>query len=228
MTIMTLPLINHLFGCIVSSLPVIVSPNIFLFTKCCPSLSSYFNWSGKFLYEVWSPHWKKTKTSQNHFCAMKFTWQLKRLELKLKQFAEVETFLMKECEQVERTRQRIAAERARMISARFGSAGATSPMILPGVGPSMVNNNTSNNRQQIISASPSQPSIPGYNNNQPVHPHMPFMPRQQMFGMGPRLPMSAIQQSPTSNVMFNSSGNVQPTLNQPMLRPVSGTSSSLG
>ena len=71
---------------------------------------------------------------------MKFIWQLKRLELKLKQFAEVETFLMKECEQVERTRQRIAAECARMISARFGSAGVTSPMSLPGVGPSMVNN----------------------------------------------------------------------------------------
>ncbi|KAF2291356.1 hypothetical protein GH714_023181 [Hevea brasiliensis] len=31
--------------------------------------------------------------------------QLKRLELKLKQFAEVETFLMRECEQVEKTRQ---------------------------------------------------------------------------------------------------------------------------
>lgn len=62
MTIMTLPLINHLFGCIVSSLPVIVSPNIFLFTKCCLSLSSYFNWIGKFLNELWSPHWKKTKT----------------------------------------------------------------------------------------------------------------------------------------------------------------------
>uniref|UniRef100_A0A2N9F1I2 SMARCC C-terminal domain-containing protein n=1 Tax=Fagus sylvatica TaxID=28930 RepID=A0A2N9F1I2_FAGSY len=154
--------------------------------------------------------------------------KLKRLELKLKQFAEVETFLMKECEQVERTRQRIAAERARMISARFGSAGVTSPMSLPGVGPSMVNNNASNNRQQMISASPSQPSIPGYNNNQPVHPHMPFMPRQQMFGLGPRLPMSAIQQSSTPNVMFNTSGNVQPTLNHPMLRPVSGTSSSLG
>uniref|UniRef100_A0A2N9F0U5 SMARCC C-terminal domain-containing protein n=1 Tax=Fagus sylvatica TaxID=28930 RepID=A0A2N9F0U5_FAGSY len=134
--------------------------------------------------------------------------KLKRLELKLKQFAEVETFLMKECEQVERTRQRIAAERARMISARFGSAGVTSPMSLPGVGPSMVNNNASNNRQQMISASPSQPSIPGYNNNQPVHPHMPFMPRQQMFGLGPRLPMSAILQSSTPNVMFNTSGNV--------------------
>ncbi|CAD6343881.1 unnamed protein product [Miscanthus lutarioriparius] len=39
--------------------------------------------------------------------------QLKRLELKLKQFAEVETLLLKECEQVERVRQRISAERVR-------------------------------------------------------------------------------------------------------------------
>jgi SWI/SNF related-matrix-associated actin-dependent regulator of chromatin subfamily C len=95
------------------------------------------------------------------------------LELKLKQFAEVETFLMKECEQVEKTRQRIAAERARLISARCGPAGVTSPMGVPGAGPSMVNNNASN-RQQIVSAPPSQPSIPGYGNNQTVHPHMPF------------------------------------------------------
>ncbi|KAK8681773.1 hypothetical protein V6N13_054175 [Hibiscus sabdariffa] len=63
--------------------------------------------------------------------------ELKRLELelKLKQFAEVETLLMKECEQVKKTRQ-------------------------------------SNNRQQVMSTSPSQPSISGYSNNQPVHPHM--------------------------------------------------------
>ncbi|XP_062158356.1 SWI/SNF complex subunit SWI3C isoform X2 [Alnus glutinosa] len=154
--------------------------------------------------------------------------QLKRLELKLKQFAEVETFLMKECEQVEKTRQRIAAERARLISARCGPAGVTSPMGVPGAGPSMVNNNASN-RQQIVSAPPSQPSIPGYGNNQTVHPHMPFMQRQQMFGLGPRLPMAAIQQSSAaSNVMFNASGNAQPTLNHPMLRPVSGTNSGLG
>ncbi|KAG7943242.1 hypothetical protein I3843_15G029000 [Carya illinoinensis] len=149
--------------------------------------------------------------------------QLKRLELKLKQFAEVETFLMKECEQAERTRQRYAAERNRMISTRFGPAGVASPS-LPG--PSMVNNNT-NNRQQIMSASPSQPSIPGYGNNQPVHPHMPFMPRQQMFGLGPRLPIAAIQQ-PSSTSNFSGSGNAQPTLNHPMLRPVSGTNSGLG
>ncbi|KAF5467936.1 hypothetical protein F2P56_012140 [Juglans regia] len=149
--------------------------------------------------------------------------QLKRLELKLKQFAEVETFLMKECEQAERTRQRYAAERNRMISTRFGPAGIVSTS-LPG--PSMVNNNT-NNRQQIMSASPSQPSIPGYGNNQPVHPHMPFMPRQQMFGMGPRLPIAAIQQ-PSSTSNFSGSGNAQPTLNHPMLRPVSGTNSGLG
>ncbi|KAB1222930.1 SWI/SNF complex subunit SWI3C [Morella rubra] len=155
--------------------------------------------------------------------------QLKRLELKLKQFTEVEIFLMKECEQEERKRQRLSSERTRMISARFGPTGVTSPTSVPGAGPSTVNNNTTNNRPQIMSASPSQPSIPRYGNNQPVHPHRPFKPRQQMFGLGPRLPMSAIQQpSSTSNVMFSSSGNAQPTLNHPMLRPLTGTNSGLG
>lgn len=157
--------------------------------------------------------------------------QLKRLELKLKQFAEVETLLMKECEQVERARQRFAAERARIISTRFGPTGVTSPMNLPGVAPALVSNNTGNNRQQIISASPSQPSISGYGNNQQMHPHMSFMPRQPMFSFGPRLPLAAIQPSsstPSPNAMFNNSGNSQPTLNHPMMRPVSGTSSGLG
>ncbi|XP_062099477.1 SWI/SNF complex subunit SWI3C isoform X2 [Humulus lupulus] len=159
--------------------------------------------------------------------------QLKRLELKLKQFAEVETFLMKECEQVERTRQRLLAERSRFMATQMGASGITSSMSLPAApSPSMVNN-TGNNRQQIMSAPPSQPSISGYNNNnqpQQVHPHMPFRPRQQMFGMGPRLPLAAIQ-SPSSappNVMYNASGNPQPSMNHPMLRPVSGTSSGLG
>ncbi|XP_060673368.1 SWI/SNF complex subunit SWI3C isoform X2 [Ziziphus jujuba] len=157
--------------------------------------------------------------------------QLKRLELKLKQFAEVETFLMKECEQVERTRQRIIAERGRILSTRVGSSGGTSTVNLPGVGPSMVNNNTGNSRQQIMSASPSQPSISGYSNNQTIQPQVsPFMPRQSMFGLGPRLPLAAIQSSSSNptNVMFNASGNTQPTHNHPMLRPVHGTSSGLG
>lgn len=141
---------------------------------------------------------------------------------------------MKECEQVERQRQRLFAERARYMATRMGAAGVSSPMNPQAAGPSMANNNTgNNNRQQVMSASPSQPSISGYNNtNQPqqVHPHVPFMPRQPMFGLGPRLPLSALQPSSSapSNAMFNASGNAQPSMNHPMLRPVHGTSSGLG
>ncbi|XVF64511.1 hypothetical protein PTKIN_Ptkin09bG0175300 [Pterospermum kingtungense] len=153
--------------------------------------------------------------------------QLKRLELKLKQFAEVETLLMKECEQVEKARQRFAAERARIVSARFGPTGVTSQVSLPGVGSP---NSIGNNRQQVMSASPSQPSVSAYGSNQSVHPHMPFMPRQPTFPMGPRLPLTAMQASTSAppNVMFNSPGNTQPTLNHPLMRSVSGTSSGLG
>eukprot|EP00257_Ricinus_communis_P017021 XP_015575358.1 SWI/SNF complex subunit SWI3C [Ricinus communis] len=158
--------------------------------------------------------------------------QLKRLELKLKQFAEVETFLMRECEQVEKTRQRFAAERARILSTRIGPAGATSQMSLAGVTPSMGNNNIGSSRQQVMPTSSSQPSISGYGNNQQVHPHMSFMQRgqpQPMFPVGPRLPLAAIQPSSSapSNIMYNASGNSQPSLNQ-MLRSVSGPSSGLG
>ncbi|KAA8546431.1 hypothetical protein F0562_002830 [Nyssa sinensis] len=155
--------------------------------------------------------------------------QLKRLELKLRQFAEVETLLMKECEQVERVRQRIAAERTRMMSTQFGAAGVASSISLPGVGPAIVNS-TSNNRQQVISGSPSQPFISGYGNNQPIHPHTSFMPRQQVYGLGPRLPLSTINPSSSAspNVMFNAAANAQSAVSNPMLRPVSGTSSGLG
>ncbi|KAJ4700720.1 SWI/SNF complex subunit SWI3C-like [Melia azedarach] len=155
--------------------------------------------------------------------------QLKRLELKLKQFAEVETLLMRECEQVEKTRQRFVTERARIVSARFGPAGVPSQMSLPGVTPTMVNNNMGNNRPPMMSASPSQPSISGYGTNQPVHPHMQFRPQQQMFPLGPRMPLPSLQASSSapSNVMFNNPGP-QPPLNHPLLRSVSGTSSGLG
>lgn len=103
--------------------------------------------------------------------------QLKRLELKLKQCAEVETLLMKECEQVERVRQRIAAERALMVSNHFGPAGGGSgggsvnrpTGSLPGPGgppPPMVNNSTAinNSRQQVVSGSPSQQPFISRNN----------------------------------------------------------------
>ncbi|GAB4862095.1 hypothetical protein Ancab_037348 [Ancistrocladus abbreviatus] len=154
--------------------------------------------------------------------------QLKRLELKLKQFAEVETLLMKECEQVEKTRQRFAAERARVLAARFGNAG-----VAPSVNMSsaMVNNNMSNARQQVMPASPSQPSISAYGSPPINHPNMSFMPRQPMFSFGPRLPLSAIQPSssaPSPNPMFSAQASGQSSLNHPMLRPVQGTSSGLG
>ncbi|GLU00979.1 hypothetical protein SLE2022_183090 [Rubroshorea leprosula] len=155
--------------------------------------------------------------------------KLRRLELKLKQFAEIETLLMKECEQVEKTRQRFAAERAHIISTGLRSPGVASQMSLPGVAPSMVNSNISNMRPQVISASPSQPSISGYGSSQQVHPHMPFMPRQAMFPMGPRVPLAAMQASTTApNVMLNAPANAQPGVNHPLMRSVSGTSSSLG
>ena len=149
--------------------------------------------------------------------------------MKLKQFAEIETLLMIECEQVERTRHRFAAERSRVISAHLGTGGALPPLNASGVGPSIVNSN-GNSRQQMISASPSQPSISGYGNNQPAHPHMSFAFRPYMFGLGQRLPLSMIQQSQSasSNAMFNAPCNVQPTTIHLLLSPVSRTNSGLG
>ncbi|GER31349.1 SWI/SNF complex subunit SWI3C [Striga asiatica] len=86
--------------------------------------------------------------------------QLKRLELKLKQFAEIETMLMKECEQMERTRQRIAAERA---LAQFGStSGLAQPTSLPGISNLMIHNPCGNIRH----VSGPQPSfLSGYGNS---------------------------------------------------------------
>ncbi|XP_059631785.1 SWI/SNF complex subunit SWI3C isoform X2 [Cornus florida] len=157
--------------------------------------------------------------------------QLKRLELKLRQFAEVETLLMKECEQVERARQRIAAERIRMISTQYGPAGVTPSTSLPGVGPAMVNSSGSN-RQQVISGSPSpsQPFVSGYGNNQSIHPRMPFMSQRPMYGIGPRLPLSALHPSSSAppNVMFDAAASAQPVPNHLMSRPVPGTSPGPG
>ncbi|KAL8141230.1 hypothetical protein V2J09_007251, partial [Rumex salicifolius] len=160
--------------------------------------------------------------------------QLKRLELKLKQFAEVETLLMKECEQVEKTRQRFALERARYMGPQFGSPGVSSPVSHPGVSPSMVNTNnlTGNRPTQLISPSPSsQPSMSGY--NQMNHPNMPFMPRQPMYPYGPRPMMQQQQQQPSPssqspNSMFSPQGSGQSPLSRPMVRPLPGSSSSLG
>ncbi|KAK9743491.1 hypothetical protein RND81_03G243000 [Saponaria officinalis] len=155
--------------------------------------------------------------------------QLKRLELKLKQFAEVETLLMKECEQVEKARQTLAGERTRALAGKLGPSGAALPINLTGVGPQVVNNTI--NRPPTLSASTTQPGISGYGGNQISHQQMPFMPRQQMFSFGPRLPLSAIHPSSSgssSSIMFGAQGSSQSSLNHPILRPISGTSSSMG
>lgn len=152
--------------------------------------------------------------------------QLKRLELKLKQFAELETILMRECEQVEKTRQRLATERAHAISTRLSPAGSTGSL-----GPGMTP--TPNPRGPTP---PTQPGISGYGQqmSQQAHSPMPFMPRQQMgFPHGPRLPLSAINPSSSpspSNTMFSAPGsNAQPTgLNHSMLRSAPSAGSNLG
>ncbi|XP_013586277.1 PREDICTED: SWI/SNF complex subunit SWI3C [Brassica oleracea var. oleracea] len=173
--------------------------------------------------------------------------QLKRMELKLKQFAEIETLLMKECEQVEKTRQRFAAERARMVSARFGSPGQTSNTNnLQGMSLSTGGGNNINTllQQQQGSASSSQPSIiPGFSNNPQLHAQMQFMARQQQqqqaFSFGPRLPLNAIQTNAGSTPSLfgnnqlnnNPAGSAsinQPPFSHPMVRSSTGSGSGSG
>lgn len=123
---------------------------------------------------------------------------------------------MKECEQVERLKQRMATERSLMASAQFGPTGVTRPT---SIGQAMVQNNTGNTRQQVLPGAPSQPFMSGYGNNQPIHPHISPMQQQATFGLGPRLPLSSI----------NPSSSASPNVNTPraMLRTVSGNRSGL-
>ncbi|WOL11845.1 hypothetical protein Cni_G20609 [Canna indica] len=157
--------------------------------------------------------------------------QLKRLELKLKQFAELETLLLKECEQAERMRQRLSAERVRMMSTRFGSAtnnlapAAGAATAVPPAANAMAG-------QPAVSPMVGQPNMPAaYSNNLPGHRQMPLLQRQQMFGFGPRLPLSAIHPAPASsqNVVFNSGmANSSTPNHHPLLRSSSGNSQNMG
>lgn len=154
--------------------------------------------------------------------------QLKRLELKLKQFAEIETLLMRECEQMERTRQRIAAERNLMATTQFGF-GVQRPKGLPGVASAGANNAPSRPQQ---APAPQQPFMGGFGNNQQVHPHMSLMQQPGMYGLSPRMPLPNRPSPSTSNAnanpMFNPGSNAQPLSGHPMHRPASGGKSNLG
>ncbi|XP_073013452.1 SWI/SNF complex subunit SWI3C homolog [Typha latifolia] len=155
--------------------------------------------------------------------------QLKRLELKLKQFAEVETLLLKECEQVERMRQRLSAERVRMMSTRLGAAVNTLPAAAA-TAAAVVNTNT---RQPAMPGTVGQTNIsPAYGNNMQGHPQMSFMQQQQMLSFGPRLPLSAIHPTPSpssANAVFNTGmPNTVTSNHHPLLRSASGNNSTIG
>ncbi|CAM0874703.1 unnamed protein product [Alopecurus aequalis] len=157
--------------------------------------------------------------------------QLKRLELKLKQFAEVETLLLKECEQVERARQRISAGRIQVMSARLNPTGASVP-----------NGGSSTMAAKPMNTSPRSgsmteaaiPAAAGTNNMQGHgHPQMPFLQRQpQMLTFGPRSPFSAIPTQPSeqaSNIIVSSAAvpnSVTPSQNRQPLMSTSGNNSS--
>ncbi|XP_073099674.1 SWI/SNF complex subunit SWI3C homolog isoform X1 [Elaeis guineensis] len=149
--------------------------------------------------------------------------QLKRLEWKLKQFAEVETILLKECEQVERARQRLLMERVRMMSTQFAQAGTT----LPTAAAAGMNTTAT---QPTIPASAGQANVSSeFGKNLPGHPQMSFMQRPQPSGFGLRSTLSAILPSPSAsspNVMFSS--GMPNTSNHHLLRSSSGNNSNIG
>lgn len=149
--------------------------------------------------------------------------QLKRTEIKLKQFGEIESVLSKECEQVERSRQRLITERVRLMSSHFGSGGSSTVA----AGPVAVS--AMNNRPVISSSMPSAPHS-GYGSS--AHPAMPFMARPSMFSYGPggagsSMPLSTMQSfsggAPGSVLMGSSAAN---STVAHMLRPVTGTNTS--
>ncbi|KAJ4766320.1 SWI/SNF complex subunit SWI3C [Rhynchospora pubera] len=166
--------------------------------------------------------------------------QLKRLELKLKQFAEIETLLLKECEQVDKLRQRISAERVRMMTSGRIGPPLTGPIPAPMSAPTGTSSLSPNPRPPPpMSASMSAPNSTNPMNHAHLQQlmHRQQQMQQQMLSFGPRLPLSAIHPNlssgPEQNVVFNSgtAGGVTPNhpnhpLN-PMLRP-SGNNSNVG
>lgn len=165
--------------------------------------------------------------------------QLKRLELKLKQFAEIETLLLKECEQVDKLRQRIYAERVRMMTSGRVGPPLAGPIPSSMPAPTGTSPMSPNSRPPpAMSASLNiQPNMPGMQQGTHAQLQQLMQRQQQMLSFGPRLPLSAIHPNlnagPAQNVVFNSgtAGGVAPNHpNHPLnslLRP-SGNNSNVG
>ncbi|KAM0861422.1 hypothetical protein ACQ4PT_045906 [Festuca glaucescens] len=154
--------------------------------------------------------------------------------LKLKQFAEVETLLLKECEQVDRARQRISAGRIQVMSGRLNPTGTS----LPNGGSRTTSSNPINMspRPVAMPGSTAEATRPASSTNiiqGQGHPQMSFLQRQpQMLSFGHRSPLSAVQTQPSaqaSNIMFSSTAMPNSvTHNHQLLRSSSGNNSSLG
>ena len=171
------------------------------------------------------------KSKWSHFqLAIFVDMQLKRLELKLKQFAEVETLLLKESERIELMRQQLAAQRVRILSTRLPSTGGT----LPGGGSTMSSNpmnQATSVRPQMMQVSMPQSSMPAmYANNMQGHPQMAALlqQRQQMLSFGPRLPLSAIHPGTSSSSAPSMMFNPGMPNSAALLRPPSGNNSNVG
>uniref|UniRef100_A0A0D6QTX4 Uncharacterized protein n=1 Tax=Araucaria cunninghamii TaxID=56994 RepID=A0A0D6QTX4_ARACU len=151
--------------------------------------------------------------------------QLKRVDIKLKQLVEIETMLSKECEQVERLRQRYSTDRIRLMSSHFNSGGSSAIAGGPVAAVSAMNN------RPVIQPSVPSASHPAYGPT--THPAMSFITRPSMFSFGPggvgsSVPLSAMQSlpggAPGPIMMGSSAANSNITHN--MLRPVTGTNTS--
>lgn len=115
--------------------------------------------------------------------------QLKKLSTKLKQLGDIDSFLEKDRDQMERNRQRISAERLRVLSTRLGATGSTSQM--PVVG-----------NQGLMNMRPSGPLSPS-----PVMPAGGGMPSGAGMPSGGVMPVTGVL--PAGGLM--PAGSVLPT-----------------
>eukprot|EP00249_Psilotum_nudum_P021066 c27958_g2_i1 orf=975-2891(+) len=111
--------------------------------------------------------------------------QLKKLSLKLKQLGEIDPALEKECEQIERNRQRLSVERTRFVGTRLGPA-TVPPLVAVSTAASSLNRPT---------GPIPGPSVPGTI----LASHSSGMLRPALFTIGPggmAVPVSASMDKP--------------------------------
>jgi hypothetical protein len=130
--------------------------------------------------------------------------QLKKLELKLKTFTDLETMLAKECESVERARQKIYSDHARMVATRLGTSSSPNPS---------ATTTTPSQPQPTTALPPGQRPIGGYafgpgGSGGPGGPGGPGSHSGPMPGTYPPKPSSS-SQVPPSYAGPSSSANLQ-------------------